>query len=373
MSTTLYTGAEPLRRVIPFPAAKLARQGPSAALIDAFEAAYGAAERASDLCAVVVAVRLAWFAGAAWQSDGIEDPPGAAVWVGAVCLGILVVLLLEKYGDYRRSTGRVAVRNTERLLRVTLSGVAPALIAAAVWAKDIPKASLAAAAVLIPVALAMEKQVVQRLAGMMRRTTERARMALAAHQAPAPRYWYEKAKRALDMGVALPSLLVVSPILAGAAMAVKLSSPGPVIFRQRRVGRNGRLFEMLKFRTLFADSEAYARSPVSGRDPRITRVGRFLRHSCIDELPQLINVLRGEMSLVGPRPEMPHIVAGYTQQQRARLAVKPGITGLWQLSGDRLAPIHENLSHDLYYIRHRSVWMDVAILMHTVVFAFRGV
>ena len=102
-------------------------------------------------------------------------------------------------------------------------------------------------------------------------------------------------------------------------------------------------------------------------------MGRILRHTCIDELPQLLNVLRGEMSLVGPRPEMPFIVEQYEPVHRKRLAVKPGITGLWQLSADRMSPIHENISYDLYYVRHRSILMDVAILLHTLVFAFRGV
>ena len=111
----------------------------------------------------------------------------------------------------------------------------------------------------------------------------------------------------------------------------------------------------------------------AGRDPRITPVGRFLRHTCIDELPQLLNVLRGEMSLVGPRPEMPFIVEQYEEIHRRRLAVKPGITGLWQLSADRSSPIHQNISYDLYYVRNRNLMMDVAILLHTCVFAFRGV
>jgi lipopolysaccharide/colanic/teichoic acid biosynthesis glycosyltransferase len=187
------------------------------------------------------------------------------------------------------------------------------------------------------------------------------------------RLMYEAAKRALDAGIAAASLVLLAPILAAAAIAVKLTSPGPVIFRQKRVGLHGRIFEMYKFRTMHASSPTYARSPVNGRDPRITKVGRILRHTCIDELPQLVNVLRGEMSLVGPRPEMPFLVDMYEAVHLRRLAVKPGITGLWQLSADRMSPIHENISYDLYYARHRSFWMDAAILLHTVVFAFRGV
>ena len=184
---------------------------------------------------------------------------------------------------------------------------------------------------------------------------------------------YETAKRALDVAASAFSLLLLAPALAAATVAVKVTSRGPVIFRQQRVGRAGVLFNMYKFRSMYSNSERYAYSPKSGRDPRITPVGRLLRHTCIDELPQLVNVLRGEMSLVGPRPEMPFIVEQYEEMHRRRLAVKPGITGLWQLSADRSSPIHQNISYDLYYVRNRSFMMDVAILLHTCVFAFRGV
>jgi lipopolysaccharide/colanic/teichoic acid biosynthesis glycosyltransferase len=130
---------------------------------------------------------------------------------------------------------------------------------------------------------------------------------------------------------------------------------------------------MYKFRTMHVGTNAYEYSPADVTDPRITRVGRFLRRSSLDELPQLLNVVRGEMSLVGPRPEMPFIVEQYEPVHRQRLVVKPGITGLWQLSADRAYRIHENLEYDLYYIRHRNFFMDVAVLLHTLVFAARGV
>jgi lipopolysaccharide/colanic/teichoic acid biosynthesis glycosyltransferase len=196
---------------------------------------------------------------------------------------------------------------------------------------------------------------------------------LAYKAPPDARPLYDAAKRALDVGISALGLLLVSPVLAAAALAVKLDSWGPVIFRQRRVGHNGRLFDIYKFRTMYAECSRYACSPTNGKDPRITWVGRFLRHTCIDELPQLVNVLRGEMSLVGPRPEMPFIVEQYEAIHRKRLAIKPGITGLWQLSADRMSPIHHNLSYDFYYTRHRNFLMDIAILLHTVLFAFRGV
>ena len=121
------------------------------------------------------------------------------------------------------------------------------------------------------------------------------------------------------------------------------------------------------------DADPYAVNPLDPRDGRVTRVGRFLRKTSLDELAQLINVLKGDMSLVGPRPEMPFIVETYNEIHRERLKVLPGITGLWQLSGDRKLAIHENMDYDLYYIRNMSFSLDVAILLETLLFAFRGI
>jgi lipopolysaccharide/colanic/teichoic acid biosynthesis glycosyltransferase len=154
---------------------------------------------------------------------------------------------------------------------------------------------------------------------------------------------------------------------------VKLDSHGPIFFKQQRVGRDGKIFWLYKFRSMHVDAPKYTFSPTDSRDTRITRAGRFLRKTSMDELPQLINVAKGEMSLVGPRPEMPFIVAKYNAQQRLRLSVLPGLTGLWQLSADRAFLIHENIQYDLYYIRNRSLFMDVAILLHTAFFAMNGV
>jgi exopolysaccharide biosynthesis polyprenyl glycosylphosphotransferase len=197
---------------------------------------------------------------------------------------------------------------------------------------------------------------------------------MLAHKATnGRRQFYEAAKRTLDIAASGCLLFLLAPVLAAAAVAVSLTSKGPAIFKQQRVGRDGVRFDLYKFRSMYCDSERYACSPTSGRDPRITTVGRFLRHTCIDELPQLVNVLKGEMSLVGPRPEMPFIVEQYEAIHRRRLMVKPGITGLWQLSADRSSPIHHNISYDLYYLRNRNLLMDVAILLHTAVFAFRGI
>jgi lipopolysaccharide/colanic/teichoic acid biosynthesis glycosyltransferase len=124
---------------------------------------------------------------------------------------------------------------------------------------------------------------------------------------------------------------------------------------------------------MYADEPAYAINPTSKDDHRVTRVGRIIRRISFDELPQLLNVLKGDMSIVGPRPEMPFIVEQYEEFHRKRLKVMPGITGLWQLSGDRDKPIHENMDYDLYYIRNQSFSLDLAILIETLIFAFRGV
>jgi lipopolysaccharide/colanic/teichoic acid biosynthesis glycosyltransferase len=145
-----------------------------------------------------------------------------------------------------------------------------------------------------------------------------------------------------------------------------------VVFRQTRVGRDGRRFVLWKFRSMRADAPVYARSPISGADERLTRVGRWIRRLSLDELPQLVNVLRGEMSLVGPRPEMPFIADRYNSTERLRLVVKPGITGLWQISHGRASAIHENLQYDLYYIREQNLRLDAAILLRTVSVVIHG-
>jgi len=184
---------------------------------------------------------------------------------------------------------------------------------------------------------------------------------------------YETLKRPFDMIAAIVLLVLLAPVLLLLALLIRADSPGPVFFMQKRVGKDGQLFNLYKFRSMRVDAPKYAVSPTESHDPRITRVGRFLRRTSLDELAQLINVLKGDMSLVGPRPEMPFIVEKYSAAQRQRLRVTPGITGLWQLSADRAFHIHENMQYDLYYIRHRSIFMDIAILLHTAVFAMHGV
>jgi exopolysaccharide biosynthesis polyprenyl glycosylphosphotransferase len=184
---------------------------------------------------------------------------------------------------------------------------------------------------------------------------------------------YAKIKRVMDLGLCFVLGILLSPLMTFIALAIKMDSPGPVFFKQKRIGKGGVVFNIFKFRSMFVDAPKYAVNPDCQRDPRITRVGRFLRKTSLDELPQIVNVLKGEMSLVGPRPEMPFIVEQYDDRQRVRLKVQPGITGLWQLSGDRKKAIHENMEYDLYYIYNCSFFLDVTILLQTIIFAFRGI
>jgi exopolysaccharide biosynthesis polyprenyl glycosylphosphotransferase len=182
-----------------------------------------------------------------------------------------------------------------------------------------------------------------------------------------PKRLYEVTKRAMDLAVGGLLLVVTAPLWVVAAVLIRTDSPGPVFFRQNRVSDKG-IFEMIKFRTMRMDADPYATSPASSSDARLTRVGRFIRRAGLDELPQLLNVLRGEMSLVGPRPEMPYIVEGYSELEELRLTVPPGITGLWQLSADRGVHIHENIEYDLYYVYNRSLTLDLIILFESAMF-----
>jgi lipopolysaccharide/colanic/teichoic acid biosynthesis glycosyltransferase len=180
-------------------------------------------------------------------------------------------------------------------------------------------------------------------------------------------------RRALDIVVSALGLVIASPPLAAAIVAIRLESPGPVLFRQLRSGLDGEQFEMLKLRTMQDGAEGRgAGLAVNAGDARITRVGALLRRSSLDELPNLINVLRGEMSLIGPRPTLPVQVAQYTERQRLRLAVRPGITGWAQVNGRAALPWDERIELDLYYIEHRSPALDLRILARTVAMVLGG-
>jgi len=188
-----------------------------------------------------------------------------------------------------------------------------------------------------------------------------------------PGRYYRVVKRMLDVVCSAMLIAMTAPVWAVLAILIRLESAGPIFFRQTRVGHNGKPFEILKFRSMRVDAPKYARSPDEQSDPRITRMGRFLRKTSFDEVPQLINVLKGEMSLVGPRPEMPFITEEYGPLEATRLTVPQGITGFWQLSADRRYAIHQSIEYDLYYIQNRTVLMDIAILLHTLVYAAKGI
>jgi lipopolysaccharide/colanic/teichoic acid biosynthesis glycosyltransferase len=172
--------------------------------------------------------------------------------------------------------------------------------------------------------------------------------------------------RAADLVIAALGLVLVSPILIGAALAIKLSGPGPVFYRQRRVGKDGAIFALYKLRTMRLGADPVGvGTAVTADDPRVTRVGRFLRRHSLDELPNLINVLRGEMRIVGPRATLPAQVELYTPRQRRRLDLRPGVTGWAQIHGRAGIPWEERIELDVWYVEHRSPWLDLKILART--------
>jgi lipopolysaccharide/colanic/teichoic acid biosynthesis glycosyltransferase len=179
--------------------------------------------------------------------------------------------------------------------------------------------------------------------------------------------------RALDAAGASLGLALASPLLALSALAIKLEDRGPVLYRQRRVGRSGEEFELVKLRTMVVGAEKQGAGwAVNRGDPRITRVGRVLRRLSFDELPQLWNVVRGDMSLIGPRPTLKYQVDRYTDHQRRRLDVKPGITGWAQIHGRAALPWEERIELDVWYVEHRSPWVDLKILARTPLALFGG-
>ena len=482
--------------VVPFPSA--APDGQRGALAVGaprrLSSAITVAERSLDWLAVVCGVLLPLEGYRLRHPELLAGFSTAAVTEVAALFALMAVLLLEKHGEYRPYLSLLAVRETERLLRVGAECVLVAVVFVQLAGPSLPSLLVLTCFLSVPVALGLEKSGLRltlrrlRRAGYNTRRTvilgggplakniysallrspklglrpvaivdEEAAMtgreihASAYRQGQSalvlagplsgrlfhnlrastliiadpdldnaetleimaraasfgvstyivsrdylePGYWLEysevdgmmlaslaserqhrigeHAKRAVDIVLALIALALLAIPCALAALLIRLTSPGPVFFCQLRVGRRGQLFFLYKFRSMFVDSPAYDFSPQTGFDSRITPVGRFLRRTCFDEVPQLWNVVRGDMSLVGPRPEMPFIVDRYTPLERQRLAVKPGVTGLWQLSGDRGRLIHENLEYDLYYLRNRNLFMDFAVLLHTVVFAARGI
>jgi len=455
-----------------------------------FRGLLNAAERCIDILAVIAAVYCAY---ALYRLGGVGSQvqyPASDVLLSAAGFGVLFVILLERHGGYRAYVSLLAVRETERILRVTVESLLLMLLAAYLTAKPLSRLVVLIALVTVPVFVTTAKWEMHSALRLLRSKGYGSRRTIilgagnlgrriysalvrspkfgldpvafidddpgqqgveiyessyqrrqAAKVIPGPvcgellerlganvlviatpgaerelvtrlsskeldtycvredvsepgmwidyanfdgimlahysrgqsRIAGDMAKRAIDLAVSAACLTMLSPLFALIALLVKLTSPGPIFFRQDRVGKDARRFSICKFRTMYRDAAQYSYSPGAGDDPRITPVGRFLRRTSLDELPQLVNVLFGQMSLVGPRPEMPFIVEQYTPLQRRRLAVKPGITGLWQLSADRAFLIHENIEYDLYYVRHRSLFMDISILLHTLLFAGRGI
>lgn len=202
-------------------------------------------------------------------------------------------------------------------------------------------------------------------------------------RAPALNDYQRMIKRAFDLLVTILCLPLSLLLIGVIAILIKLEGPGPVIFRQKRVGENGRIFEMLKFRSMVTEAENMRQHvehlDTNGNlihkipdDPRITHVGRFLRRSSLDELPQVYNILKGEMSLVGPRPELPYLVKMYEPWQHKRFAVPQGVTGWWQVNGRSDKPLHLNTEDDLYYVQNYSLALDIQILFKTVMVVLRG-
>lgn len=221
--------------------------------------------------------------------------------------------------------------------------------------------------------LALHKAIIEEFAGIP----------MLDLRAPALNDYQRMVKRSFDLVISillLPFLLVLMGIIS---IAIKLDSSGPVFFRQNRAGENGRLFRMIKFRTMVNNAEQLRhmveKNDSNGdlihkhrNDPRITTVGKFLRRTSLDEIPQIFNVLKGDMSLVGPRPELPYLVQSYKPWQRKRFAVPQGITGWWQINGRSDKPMHLHTEDDLYYVQHYSIWLDIQILMKTALVVIRG-
>ena len=178
-------------------------------------------------------------------------------------------------------------------------------------------------------------------------------------------------KPIFDIAISLPAVIVLLPIFAVVAIAIRVSSKGPAIFRQERAGKDGRPFTFYKFRTMKVDADPFGPSPKSDGDPRLTRIGRFLREYSLDELPQLFNIVKGDMSIVGPRPLYVSQMAEWNERQKKRLLVKPGLTGLAQISGRGELTREEKLELDVKYVETAGFWADIKIIVATIVQVFR--
>jgi exopolysaccharide biosynthesis polyprenyl glycosylphosphotransferase len=208
-------------------------------------------------------------------------------------------------------------------------------------------------------------------------------LAALPHVSPGRLLYFIAGKRLIDLALATIALIALSPLFLLLTILIRRDSAGPAIFKQTRIGRGGTPFTVYKFRTmradpngeelkLFRDEHGKLRHKIK-HDPRVTKLGRFLRKTSLDELPQLLNVLRGQMSLVGPRPELPQIVQNYEDWQHKRHLVRPGITGWWQVSGRSDLPMHENTGYDIHYVENCSFLLDVKIVAKTVKSTIKGI
>lgn len=185
-------------------------------------------------------------------------------------------------------------------------------------------------------------------------------------------FWKIVYKRVFDVFLSASGLILTFPFWITVGVLIKIESKGPILFTQERIGINGDKFKIYKFRTMHNEISPYNFAPKDKNDGRITKVGKFLRRTSLDELPQFINIIKGEMSLVGPRPEMAFIAKKYNLWQKRRLTVKPGLTGLWQILGRKDLPLSENLEYDFYYINNQSFILDIAIILKTVPVVLQG-
>ncbi|ADV83384.1 Undecaprenyl-phosphate galactose phosphotransferase [Terriglobus saanensis SP1PR4] len=324
------------------------------------------------------------------RNNSVRYPLGSEL--GVLCVAALfATTLLQRKSSYTAYDNLSPIHETAATVRMSIQSLLVIVPASFLLRLELPRSAMVLAFVLMPPLLAIQNKLFRRIIlrvsyrsldigqivadesdKMGGAVAPRRTRALADEKSTyAPRH-YVFSKRLVDLLVSSVLLVLLLPVFILFALLICVSSPGPALFVQRRVGQNGKLFRMYKFRSMSSGARRYERSPQTSSDPRITKIGRILRQTSLDELPQLINVFRGEMSLVGPRPEMPFVVRSYNARQRQRLRVMPGITGLWQLSRDRAFPIHENIHHDLSYIRSRTLYMDLAILIHTLFFAMRG-
>jgi len=183
---------------------------------------------------------------------------------------------------------------------------------------------------------------------------------------------YHTIKRVIDLLAAALGLVILAPLLATIALAIRLTSSGPAVFRQNRVGKDGKLFTCYKFRTMRTDADPYGFSPKDEHDPRVTPIGRFLRKYSLDELPQLLNVLKGQMTLIGPRPLLPWQYEQWTDYQKRRCLVKPGLTGWAQIHGRGAVTHEDKIDMDIWYVDHESLWLVLKILFQTIFRVARG-